>query len=148
MARRTPSVASLRLTRAELAGLDALARSRGFGSRAALLRAAIVEAATRRGAPAPQGYTAGERAAAAALPVEARTRYLAARRARRLEAARQGRPEDALSTIAQAVGLPGGAEPEELLAAVDALARKDAGAILDVLLAAVAALKPSRRQAH
>jgi len=145
MSRRAPAVASVRCTRRELASLDALARSRGFGSRAALLRSAIVVAAQRRGAPAPAGYSPSERAAAAALPAEARTRYLAARRARRLEAARQGRPEDALSTIAQAVGLPGGAEPAELLDAIDALAKKDAGAILDVLRGAVAALKPSRR---
>ena len=148
MARRTPSVASLRLTRAELAGLDALARDRGFGSRAALLRAAIVEAATRRGAPAPTGYTASERAAAAALPAEARTRYFAARRARRLEAAKRGKPADALSAIADAVGLPGGAEPDELLDALSTIAAKDAGASLDILRGVIAALKPSRRQAQ
>ncbi len=148
MARRAPAVASVRCTRRELASLDVLARDRGFGSRAALLRAAIVEAATRRGAPAPAGYSPSERAAAAALPVEARTRYLAARRARRLEAAKRGRPADALAAIADAVGLPGGAEPDELLDAIDALAAKDAGAVLDVLRSVVAALKPPRREAH
>jgi len=144
MPRRTPAVASVRCTRRELAGLDALARDRGFGSRAALLRCAIVEAATRRGAPAPQGYSPGARAAAAALSVEARTRYLAARRARRREAAKRGKSADALSAIAEAVGLPGGAEPDELLDAINTLAAKDAGAILDVLRGVVAALKPSR----